>query len=99
MDESSEPVRFVDDTDTRRFELSRGDALVGFATYTNEPGTITIVHTEVFPEFQHRGNASELVRLALDDIRRRGLHVVPRCEFAARFVHEHPEYADLVRAG
>ena len=35
-------------------------------------------------------------RAALDDIRARGLVVVPLCPFVARYVERHPEYDDLV---
>ncbi len=33
---------------------------------------------------------------ALDDIRERGLYVVPVCPFVERFIERHPEYDDLV---
>ena len=43
-----------------------------------------------------QGLGSELVRAALDDIRTRGLEIVPRCPFVRRYLERHPEYADLV---
>jgi predicted GNAT family acetyltransferase len=36
------------------------------------------------------------VAAVLDDIRARGMKVRPRCPFVARFIREHPQYADLV---
>jgi uncharacterized protein len=33
---------------------------------------------------------------ALDDIRSRGLQVVPLCPFVAAYIRRHPEYEDLV---
>jgi len=39
---------------------------------------------------------SALVRAVLDDVRRRGLRVEPRCPFIAAFIARHPAYADLV---
>jgi uncharacterized protein len=33
---------------------------------------------------------------ALDDIRTRGLHIVPVCPFVERFIQHHPEYDDLI---
>jgi predicted GNAT family acetyltransferase len=33
---------------------------------------------------------------ALDDIRSRGLKVVPLCPFVAAYIRRHPEYEDLV---
>jgi predicted GNAT family acetyltransferase len=42
------------------------------------------------------GVGSALVAGALDDIRSRGLRVVPLCPFVAAFIRRHSEYADLV---
>jgi predicted GNAT family acetyltransferase len=39
---------------------------------------------------------SRLVRGALDDIRGRGLKLVPRCEFVRAYLARHPEESDLV---
>jgi predicted GNAT family acetyltransferase len=39
---------------------------------------------------------SQLVRGALDDLRARGLRVVPLCPFVAAYLRRHPEDADLV---
>jgi uncharacterized protein len=36
------------------------------------------------------------VRGALDDVRTKGAKIVARCPFVARFVREHPDYADLL---
>jgi predicted GNAT family acetyltransferase len=33
----------------------------------------------------------------LDDIRTRGLRVVPECPFIVRYLRRHPEQRDLVR--
>jgi uncharacterized protein len=36
------------------------------------------------------------VQGTLDDLRARGLALVPLCPFVADFITRHPEYADLV---
>ena len=43
-----------------------------------------------------KGLGSTLARSVLDDIRRRGLKVVPECPFIAAFIKRHAEYTDLV---
>jgi len=43
-----------------------------------------------------RGLAARLVAGALDDIRARGLHVVPICPFVSSYISRHPDYGDLV---
>ena len=40
--------------------------------------------------------AAQLVRYALDDVRRSGRPVVATCWYVADFIDEHPEYRDLV---
>ncbi|MFC6714248.1 GNAT family N-acetyltransferase [Branchiibius cervicis] len=36
------------------------------------------------------------MRFALDDLREKGVHVVPSCPYVRRWIDQHPEYADLV---
>jgi uncharacterized protein len=57
---------------------------------------IVLVHTEVVPAVEGRGVASRLVSAALDDIRARGLRVVPICPFVRHYLGRHPEYGDLL---
>jgi len=93
---NDEPIRVVDDAEAARYEIFVGDTLAGFATYRDQSGVRTVVHTEIEPEFEHRGLGDRLAHEMLDDIRRRGLRLIPRCPFVARFVATHPDYADLV---
>ncbi len=73
-----------------------GVDMVGVAAYRLKDDAITFTHTEVPAELEGRGIASALARHALDDARRRGLAVVPRCAFMAEYIRRHTEYADLV---
>ena len=57
---------------------------------------IVLVHTEVAPAVEGRGVGSRLVSAALDDIRARGLRLVPICPFVRAYLGRHPEYADLL---
>ena len=80
-----------------RYEIVSADGtLLGLIRYRTEPGVIVLVHTEVEPQAEHSGVGSRLVQGALDDIRARGLRLVPLCPFVAAFLRRHPEYADLV---
>jgi predicted GNAT family acetyltransferase len=56
------------------------------------------VHTEVILAVEGKHVGSRLVQQALDDIRGRGLGVVPMCPFVRAYIERHPEYADLVSA-
>jgi predicted GNAT family acetyltransferase len=79
-----------------RYEARADGRLLGEIRYRSEPGAIVLVHTEIEPSAEGHGVGSRLVKGALDDIRGRGLRVVPLCPFVAAYLRRHPEYADLV---
>ncbi|QVQ51603.1 N-acetyltransferase [Spiractinospora alimapuensis] len=70
--------------------------VVAFADYILTSGLITFTHTEVEPEYEGLGVASQLVRDSLDDVRRRGLAVLPVCPFYKGWIQLHPDYVDLL---
>ena len=84
-----------DNSAQHRYEMAVDDE-VAFVTYETAPDRIVLLHTEVPSTLSGRGVGSALARGVLDDIRRRGLRVVPRCEFMASYIERHPAYADLV---
>jgi predicted GNAT family acetyltransferase len=86
----------VNNPGLNRYEVRREDELVGFVTYRERPGLIAFVHTETDNRFEGQGLASRLIAGALDDVRERGLEVLPFCPFANSYIQRHPEYADLV---
>jgi len=79
-----------------RYEAWRDGKLVGLIRYRLEPGLVVLVHTEVAEEAQGTGVGSQLVRGAIDDIRARGLRLVPVCPFVLAYLSRHPEHGDLV---
>jgi uncharacterized protein len=89
-------IEVRDAPERHRFELLVDGELAGLAAYRVEDGTVVVTHSEVDPRFRGRGLGGELARRSLDQIRERPARVVPRCPFFARYVEDHPEYADLV---
>lgn len=89
-------VTVRDDPAELRYEARQGDKLLGEIRYRTEPGLVVLVHTEVVSSAEGKGVGSELVAAALEDVRSRGLRVVPVCPFVASYVGRHPEYDDLV---
>jgi predicted GNAT family acetyltransferase len=89
-------VRVQDAPDRSRYEIYADGQLAGFTQYRRAGERADFTHTEIEEEFEGRGLASELIRAALDDARRRGLQVVPTCPFVADFIDKHAEYQDLV---
>jgi predicted GNAT family acetyltransferase len=81
-----------------RFEIWVGDTLAGFTVYRAAGDRYTFVHTEIDDAFGGRGLASVLIKDTLDDMRSRGISVLPQCPFVRRYVSRHPEYLDLVPA-
>ena len=78
-----------------RFELDIEGA-VAFANYRITPSAVIITHTETPRALRGRGIASELVKGALDLIRRDGRKVIAGCGFVVDYLDKHPEDADLV---
>ncbi len=93
---SDPAVVVTDNRPASRYEIRVGDQLAGFAEYQRTPRGITFTHTKVDDRFESHGLGSRLAEVALDDARREGLAVTPRCPFIAEFIETHPEYSDLV---
>jgi predicted GNAT family acetyltransferase len=85
-----------DNAPERRYELRVGADLAGLIRYVVHPETVTLVHTDVDPGYEGRHLGATLVAGALDDIRNRGLRVIPQCPFVRAYIRRHQEYADLV---
>lgn len=87
----------VRDNDARhRYELLVDDEAVGELIYRARDDVVTLIHTEIEPEYEGHGLGEQLVAHALDDIRARGLRIVPLCPFVGAYLRRHPEYEDLV---
>ncbi|MBL7253459.1 GNAT family N-acetyltransferase [Paractinoplanes lichenicola] len=93
----SDTVEVHDNPAQHRYEISVAGELAGFAVYFLEKHRIVFIHTEVLPAYEGRGLGTRLARDTLDDVRGRGLRVLPACPFFARFIGSHPEYQDLTR--
>lgn len=85
-----------DNRERSRYELVRDDEVLAFAQYVMRGGRLILVHTQVDDARAGQGLATTLIAGTLDDIRVRGIAVVPVCEFVERFIQRHPEYDDLV---
>ena len=75
-----------------------GRELAGFVVYEKREGSVVLVHTEVDPAFKGRGVGGSLARGVLDDLRAKGVSVVPLCPFVKGWIDKHPEYRDMVAA-
>ena len=80
-----------------RYEL-RVDGEIAIAAYRQEDDVVVFTHTEVPQPLEGKGIGSRLIAAALEDVRRRGLKILPQCEFVAAYIERHPDTRDLVAA-
>jgi predicted GNAT family acetyltransferase len=78
-----------------RYELEAVGA-TAFAAYRMEGDDIVFEHTIVPEALEGRGIGSALVKGALEDVRARGLKVIPDCSFVRAWIERHPEAQDLL---
>jgi predicted GNAT family acetyltransferase len=88
--------RVVDNPERKRYELWLGEKLAGVIVYRARPDALALIHTEVEPAFEGQGLGAKLVAGALEDVRRRGLKIVPLCPFVRSYLERHPGDADLI---
>lgn len=91
-------VSVIDNPDELRYELHLDGVFVAEIRYRLEPAARVLVDVDVEPRLEGHGLGSRLVEDALNDLRARGLAVVPHAPFVAGFIKLRPEYADLVIA-
>lgn len=91
-------VTLRDNAAQQRYELVLDDEVVGEIVYRLRPGAVALLHTEVSADLEGKGLGARLVAGALEDIRARGLRLVPLCPFVGAYLRRHPEEADLVQA-
>jgi predicted GNAT family acetyltransferase len=89
----------VHDEQRSTYEYMVDGRALAVADYRLEGDRAVMHHTHTDPAYRGRGFAAIVVEAALDDLRARGLQVVPVCWYVAEFIDGHPEYADLVAAG
>lgn len=94
MDDSEIVVR--DAPERERYEALVEERLAGFVDYERRDGTLAVLHTEVYPQFEGQGVGAALARAVLDGARAAGLEVNPQCPFTARWIARHQDYLDLV---
>jgi predicted GNAT family acetyltransferase len=79
-----------------RFEIHLGRTVIGTSYYRAEATRRVFTHTEIDPDYQGHGLATQLIEHALNDTRAAGLRVVAQCPTVAAFVAKHPEFDDIV---
>ena len=86
------------ESDRKQFEIEV-DGLKPRIEYILAKNTIYLTHTEVPTKLEGQGIGTYLVKSVLEDIKERGLTLVPLCPFVAMFIKRHPEWRELVLKG
>ena len=96
-DASPQPaIEVSDDREATRYVIAVDGEPAGFAQYRDRGRALAFVHTEIDDRFEGQGLGGRLVSAALDDVRSRGLVVLPFCPFVRGYIARHHEYLDLV---
>jgi uncharacterized protein len=89
-------IEVVDDRAGERYLIRVDGVIAGFAQYRDRGRAIAFVHTEIEDRYEGQGLGGRLISAALDDVRSRGLAVLPFCPFVRGYIARHPDYLDLV---
>ncbi|HSI71695.1 MAG TPA: GNAT family N-acetyltransferase [Fimbriimonas sp.] len=81
-----------------RYELRQRDATIGYLAATARGGTLLMPYIEIEPAHRGRNLSSVLLRRALEDVRSRGLKVMPLCPVVGAFLRRNEAFRDLVAA-
>jgi uncharacterized protein len=92
MSGNGEPV--THNEAAQRFE-TRVEGKLARADYRLQDGVMHIFHTEVPVQFEGRGIAARVVRVAMEHARAHGLKVRPACSYVRSFMARHAEFEDL----
>jgi predicted GNAT family acetyltransferase len=87
----------VHNTAARRFEIGLDGKYALIQYRMRGDDTLVFTHTEVPPEFEGRGIAGKIAKVALDYAKNEGLTVEPLCPYVATYIKKHAEYQDLVK--
>jgi uncharacterized protein len=86
-------IEVVEVPERERYEARVDGALAGFAEFRGHASTRAFTHTEIDERFEGQGVGSALVAAAMEDVRAKGLHVLPICPFVKAWLGRHPEVA------
>lgn len=83
--------------ETGRIYAEKDGELIAEITFPEEDGVAVIDHTFVDDSLRGQGVAGQLVRAAVDQIRREHKQARAVCSYAKAWFERHPEEADLLR--
>jgi predicted GNAT family acetyltransferase len=83
------PGMVVDNSARSRFEINV-EGETAFLLYKREPGSMTLLHTEVPEHLRGRRLGTALVERALEMAHSEGRRMIVECPFARMYLRKHP---------
>lgn len=90
--------QLINNEERKQYEVHT-DGVVLRIEYIHAQDRIFLTHTEIPKSMEGKGLGSAIVKLALEDIEKKGLTLVPLCPFVALYIKRHPEWRKLVMKG
>ena len=92
-DPADDGMTVLDVPERGRFELRRGDEVLGFADYRSiGDDVVEMPHTVISPEHRGKGLGDVLVEGAVRQLHHRDVGIVPTCWFVADYLERHPQH-------
>ncbi len=88
-------MELTDNKEKKQFEMITG-GYTSRIEYMIMGNKIFLTHTEVPAELEGKGIGSKIIQLALEEIEKRNLKLIPLCPFAAKYLSKHPEWNRLL---
>ncbi|HMQ78444.1 MAG TPA: GNAT family N-acetyltransferase [Ignavibacteria bacterium] len=95
MSEENKNYILKDNQERKQFELVI-EGHTARIEYMIMASKIFLTHTEVPSELEGRGIGSIIVELALEEVEKRGLKLIPLCPFVGKYLTRHPEWKRIL---
>jgi predicted GNAT family acetyltransferase len=92
---NKDEIELEDNAEKSRFQFDL-DGQLGVVEYILVKDLVYITHTEVPEALGGRGYGSQIVKLALDNIKSRGLKLIPQCPFVVAYIEKNPQWQEIV---
>ena len=90
-----EAIPLVKNADKQQFEITI-EGHKALIVYSEKPGIITLIHTEVEPALEGKGAATAVIEKTLNYLEQNKYQLVPRCPLVFAYIKKHPEWKRIV---
>ena len=94
MDIDPSKVEVVHNPAQKRFEMQLGDQ-IAIVKYVLGSKEIIFTHTEVPAEYEGKGIASKIAKVAVEYAKAQGLRIRSFCPYMSAYIKRHPEYHSI----